>query len=140
MSISNSNLTEVYFYSNCLEIIFCSIFFPDQCRETYLSPYSNGFNRHCVQASWNHWPQLPHCSIFKFHLQSKKKKRKNTINTQTMTKCVLKLTGRIHNIVHKSWVPFYIYCNKTCISSTENHIDPDPLLKMIRTAGCWGGN
>lgn len=36
---------------------------------THLSPYSSGLVRHWVQASWNHWPQLAHCSIFRFHLQ-----------------------------------------------------------------------
>lgn len=27
--------------------------------------------RHWVQASWNHWRQLRHCSIFRFHLKGK---------------------------------------------------------------------
>lgn len=44
------------------------------CGNTHLSPYSNGLVRHCVQASWNHWPQPPHCSIFRFHLRDDTKK------------------------------------------------------------------
>lgn len=55
----------------------------------YLSPYSKGLVRHCVQASWNHWPQLPHCNIFRFHLQpsNKKETARETLNTQ-MNECV----------------------------------------------------
>lgn len=51
---------------------------------THLSPYSSGLVRHCVQASWNHWPQLPHCNIFRFHLRldSTQSSRKHT-HTQT---------------------------------------------------------
>lgn len=95
-------------------------------RVTHLSPYSNGLARHCVQASWNHWPQLPHCNIFRFHLQPDTKKHAGELSNTWMNLkktttcpscrgtslylCIIK--GRV-----KGWrlqLPVHIFCAVMC--------------------------
>lgn len=64
---------------------------------SHLSPNSIGFWRHCTQASWNHCLHLQHCSIFKYQLPKRKKKKFKLILFKTIFYYIVQDWPPIHN-------------------------------------------